>query len=246
MIKRDYPDAAQFHANTSYIADNLPAPGTLDSGIKAFKEYPNSPGVNLPPINIPNAFIYDLLLARQSSRDFSNQPIELNQLSNILFAGYGNRNSFTEENKGLSEKPVPSAGALYPLELYVLAMKVNGLKPGIYHYFSRASKLEFIDGNAIDPQLLDRVFLEQSWIMNASAIIIATAVMERSLSKYRDRGYRYILLEAGHVFQNMNLIAAAHKIAAVNIGAFLDEEIGSYLKINDEEEKAIYAMVLGC
>ena len=245
MIKSDYPVAAKFHAGSSYITGDLPAPGELESGIKAFKEYPNSPGVNLPPINIPNAFIYDLLLARKSTRQFDNQPIELNQLNNTLFAGYGNRKLITEENESLSEKPVPSAGALYPLELYVLALNVKGLDAGIYHYLPQASKLEFIDSNPIDLQLLERLFLQQSWIIDASAIIIVTAIMERTLSKYRDRGYRYILLEAGHVFQNMNLIAAAHKIGVVNIGSFLDEEIGSLLQINDEEEKAIYAMALG-
>jgi SagB-type dehydrogenase family enzyme len=240
MIKRDYPVATQFHAGTSYITGNLPAPGELESGIKPYKEYPNSPGVQLPGVDIPNAFIYDLLLARESSRDFNNQAIELNQLNNILFAGYGNR----KENNSTSEKPVPSAGGLYPLELYVLAMNVKGLHPGIYHYHPHASKLEFIDSNAIDRELLSHLFLQQSWIMNAAVVIIATTIMERTLSKYRDRGYRYILFEAGHVFQNMNLVAAAHKIGAVNIGAFLDDELGTLLRV-DADEKVIYAMAMG-
>jgi len=244
MIKRDYPVAAQFHAGTTYITGNLPAPGTLESGLKPYKEYPNSPGVKLPRLDIPKAFIYDVLLARQSSRDFNNQPVELNQLNNILFAGYGSRNSIKEENNSSSERPAPSAGGLYPLELYVLVMNMKGLQPGIYHYHPHAPKLEFIDSNSIDRQLLYHLFLQQSWIMDASAVIIATAIMERTLSKYRDRGYRYILFEAGHVFQNMNLVATAHKIGTVNIGAFLDEEIGSLLKI-DDEEKVIYAMAVG-
>ena len=245
MTKTDYPVARQFHANTSYIDGKLPGPGVLNSGVKPFKEYPGVPRVKLQVETLTDMNFQDTLLERHSCRKFSAGPIPLSKLSNILFAAYGNRNKNLLNDEEWTERTVPSAGGLYPLEFYTLALNVDGLEAGIYHYLPLSAQLECIHPEVVPPQLLNRLFFQQSWVTEAAAIIIATGVVERTLSKYLDRGYRYILLEAGHAFQNMNLMAAACKLGAVNVGAFFDEEVGALLKIIPEEELPIYAVVLG-
>lgn len=245
MIKTDYPVARQFHSNTSYIADRLPKAGILQSGIKPFKEYPRSSRITLPLPAIPDISFKDVLIGRHSCRQFKNQPVALGELADILFAGYGFPKTTTVVRNEFKQRTVPSAGALYPLEFYILVMSVDELAPGIYHYLPQIAQLEFIHQEPLPVQLLNRLFLQQSWITEAGAVIIATAVIERTLSKYLDRGYRYIMLEAGHAFQNMNLMAAACKTGAADIGAFLDEEIADLLQINAGEESPIYAMALG-
>lgn len=244
MNNIDYPVARQFHENTSYLNENSGGEDAWQPAMKTGeKDRPTRIKLDLPVI--PDSHFSDLLLARHSCRQFNYQPITLKQLINILFAGYGIRDTMKVNDEEWLVHTVPSAGALFPLEFYILVFQVAGLSPGIYHYLPKTGELAYIQTEPVPIQLVIRFFLNQSWIAGASAIIIATAVIERTLSKYLDRGYRYILLEAGHAFQNMNLMAAACNIGAVNIGAFYDNEIAGLLNIADEEELPIYATVLG-
>lgn len=244
MNNIDYRVARHFHENTSYLNDNSGGEETLQRAMKPTeKDVTTTIKLDLPVI--PDSHFRDLLLARHSCRQFNNTPITLKQLVNILFAGYGIRDTIKVNNEEWLVHTVPSAGALFPLKFYILVFQVEGLSPGIYHYLPKTGELAYIQTEPVPIQLVIRFFLNQSWIAGAGAIIISTAVIERTLSKYLDRGYRYILLEAGHAFQNMNLMAAACNVGAVNIGAFFDSEIAGLLKIVDGEELPIYATVLG-
>ena len=244
MNKIDYRVARQFHESTSYFNDNSDGEETLQPAMKP-TEKDGQTRIKLDLPVIPDSHFRDLLLARHSCRQFNNTPITLKQLINILFSGYGIRDTIKVNNEEWLVHTVPSAGALFPLEFYILVLHVEGLSPGIYHYLPKTGELAYIQTEPVPIQLVIRFFLNQSWIAGASVIIIATSVIQRTLSKYLDRGYRYILLEAGHAFQNMNLMAAACNVGAVNIGAFFDNEIARLLKIVDGEELPIYATVLG-
>lgn len=143
------------------------------------------------------------------------------------------------------ERPVPSGGGLYPLELYVLAQRVRGLDGGVYHYVPLGHRLEVVRSDALPSHPSSEMFLGQPYLVNAAAIVVITAVVQRSLWKYEDRGYRYIVLEAGHVAQNLNLCAAALGIASLNLGGFFDEDIMALCRLDPHRELALYGVALG-
>src|SRR6266511_2685586 len=130
------------------------------------------------------------------------------------------------------DRAVPSAGALYPLELSVLVRAVDGLPAGTYHYVPAADGLERVRDDAVPPPVVSHVFMDQPWAAGAAVVLVLSAVCRRSLVKYGDRGYRYLLLEAGHVAQNVVLAASGLGLGAVNLGGFFDDELSDLLGID--------------
>ena len=170
--------------------------------------------------------------------------MERKQLGSVLHAGYGVLQ--TAELWGeFCVRPVPSGGVLSPLELYVLASRVDGLESGVYHYVPLGHRLEEVRGHQLPSHLTSEMFLGQPYLVPAAATVVITAVVERSMWKYGDRGYRYILLEAGHVAQNVNLCAAALGMASLNLGGFFDEDVMALLKIDQDREIVLYGVALG-
>ncbi len=133
---------------------------------------------------------------------------------------------------------------MYPLELHVIAYGVESLPPGVHHYAVIGHCLE--EMRAVPSvEELSRAILDQPHLAAAPVFLVVTAVVDRLLSKYGDRGYRYLLLEAGHVLQNLNLAAVALGLASCNVGGFLDLELSSLIGIDGEEEIPLYACALG-
>jgi SagB-type dehydrogenase family enzyme len=140
---------------------------------------------------------------------------------------------------------VPSGGGLYPLEQYVIARRIGGLAPGIYHYNVPGHFLECVSEGSMPAKVLSDTFMAQPYVGQSAFVLVLTAVFARSLWKYRDRGYRYMLFEAGHVAQNSNLVAAALGLGALNLGGFFDADLVAYLKLDIEEEAPLYAVAFG-
>jgi len=140
-------------------------------------------------------------------------------------------------------RTAPSAGALYPLEVYVLAGTVTGLAHGIYKYKPQGHELvKVADGDKRAE--LSRAALGQAWIRDAAAVIVFSAVYERTTQKYRERGLRYVHIEIGHAAQNVALQAVSLKLGTVPIGAFYDEEVKKVVKMGDREQP-LYIMPVG-
>jgi SagB-type dehydrogenase family enzyme len=93
--------------------------------------------------------------------------------------------------------------------------------------------------------LVSRLFLDQAWAAEASVVLVLSAVCARSTAKYGDRGYRYLLLEAGHVAQNVVLAATGLGLGVVNLGGFLDDELSGLLKLDPESETVLYGAAVG-
>jgi len=179
------------------------------------------------------------IAARRSLRSFTGEPLGLEELARLLFFTYGRT-----EGRGRF-RAVASGGALYPLELYVVALKVEGLEPGIYHYGVEASGLDVVkpgDHLAALKQLLgwDGVDID-----NACLAIIVTAVFRRTTVKYRDRGYRMILMEAGEVAQNLCLLAAAMGLGACLLGGFSDDRLSDLLDVDGVDEAPLLPVLVG-
>jgi SagB-type dehydrogenase family enzyme len=189
--------------------------------------------------------LLELIAKRQSCREFGPEPIRLGELASLLDAGYGltGLRQWANGHRTLG-RPVPSAGGLYPLELYVVCNRVQGVVPGIHHFNAREHTLEPMSPSCtiaeIIPELMHQQFLEP-----ASAFCLLTAVLPRTLRKYGARGYRYVLLEAGHVAQNMCLCATEIGLATLCVGGFIDHRLTRRLLLDSSCETALYGVAIG-
>jgi len=145
----------------------------------------------------------------------------------------------------LVDRPVPSAGGLYPLEVNLIVRAVDGLDPGVYHFVPAADGLEQLRSDPIPKSLLTYLFMGQPWVAQAALTAVLSAVPGRTLPKYGDRGYRYLLIEAGHVGQNLTLVASALGLGVVSLGGFFDDEVAGILRLDTEHEVPLYALAIG-
>jgi SagB-type dehydrogenase family enzyme len=204
--------------------------------------YPGAAVVPLTGLDLPPLTLADAILGRRTDTVFGPAPISLPDLSSLLTGGYGAtaRASVVGDRRF---RTVPSAGALYPLELFVHARAVEGLEPGLYHYQAVAGALQRL--RPLDTVELARTFVQPDVAETAAAVILITAVFARTTFKYGERGYRFALIEAGHVAQNVDLVASALGLAAANVGGFFDREVEALLELDGVEQSVVYAVAVG-
>ncbi|MEM0001893.1 MAG: SagB/ThcOx family dehydrogenase [Desulfurococcaceae archaeon] len=176
-----------------------------------------------------------LLIRRKSIRKFRREPLKLTDLSRILWATYG----IIDKKR----RVVPSAGATYPMEIYVFVRNVENMKPGIYKYVENEHSLLLIKEGDYSKELA-RACLDQSWVREAPVNIVITAYYEKTTGWYGERGFRYIYMEAGHIGQNIYLASAESGLGTVAVGAFKDEEIASLIGLG-EEYLVLYVFPIG-
>ncbi len=176
------------------------------------------------------------LLKRRSVRNYLKVPLTLNEISQLLWAAQG----MTSPS---GYRTAPSAGALYPLEVYVVAGSVENLPIGIYKY--KSSEHEIIKTGAGDLRAkLCQAALSQSSINNAPVVLVFCAVYKRTTKKYGERGIRYVHIEVGHAAQNVCLQAVALDLGALVIGAFQDNEVKQVMNIAADEHP-LYILPIG-
>ncbi len=210
---------------------------------RAAKRHPELPDVALPAPAMPGRELGEVVRERRSERRFGEAALPLGTLSTALELGYGETG--TSEHEGAILRAVPSAGALYPLELYPVALRVAGLgDPALFHFDPTRHVLERVRPIApLDavaelgpyPELLTR----------SAVVIFVTAMFWRTRFKYGLRGYRFALLEAGHVVQNIVLAATARDLAAVPLGGVFDRRVDDFLEVDGVNESFVYAVSVG-
>ena len=183
-----------------------------------------SENVALPEPSVTGSNSLEQLLAqRRSIRDYQTATLKLAEIGQLLWAAQG-----ITHLQGL--RTAPSAGALYPLELYVVTGRIEGLAQGVYHYDPGHHQLiKTSDGDLRDA--LTRAASSQGWIKPAPAIIVFTADYERTTRKYGKRGIRYVHIEVGHAAQNLFLQSESLGLATVVVGAFNDDEVARVLRL---------------
>ena len=181
----------------------------------------------------------ETIIRRRSVRRFTPQPISQLELSQILWAAQGITDS------SWRSRTVPSAGATYPLEIFVVCGKnsIDDLDDGIYHYNVDDHSLTRHQKGDIRLELA-RASLDEESIHEAPLDIVICALYERTLTRYGDRGERYVHLEVGHAGQNIYLQATALGLATVAIGAFHDEPVREVLRL-DKQYTSLYIMPMG-
>jgi SagB-type dehydrogenase family enzyme len=191
-------------------------------------------GTELPPVALGRARLSDVLLARRSRTPPDRRALSLAALASILGAAY---------RSGKEARSVPSAGALYPLELYLIALDVEQVEHGVHHYDPYGHRLELL--HAAERAAVARALVEPALAEQAAAVIVVTAMFWRSRFKYGLRGYRFALLEAGHVMQNAVLAATALGVPARPLGGYYDRLLDGLVGADSLDEASVYALVLG-
>lgn len=209
------------------------------------REHPSVPWLALPPGPLPETELGQVIGRRVSCRAFTMDPIALPVLATLLRSAYGVLGRSAGRETEWVDRPAPSAGGLYPLEVSMLVRAVEGLSPGVHHFVPATDGLEQLRDDTVPPRLLTYLFMGQPWVAQAAVVVVLSAVLARSLPKYGDRGYRYLLLEAGHVGQNLDLVASALGLGAVNLGGFYDDELARLLCLDPEWEIPLYATAIG-
>lgn len=209
-----------------------------------FKLYPRLPQIDLEKIHVTENKLFSIIQRRKSEREFKEKDLSLETISKILYFSCGIRNS--KEIKGSFDKSLrmyPSAGARYPLEVYPVILRSKEISPGIYHYNVKWNNLEQLLKGDFKKKF--RKITDQDWVKKSAVIIIITAVFPRTIIKYKERGWRYIFFEAGHLVQNIHLISAALKLKSCPIGGFIDQEIINILDLNPKSELPLYLVAVG-
>ncbi len=198
---------------------------TMDTKI----QYSNSNKIKLPAPDKKGGMPVELAINnRRSVRDYSDKPLTIKEVSQLLWSAQG------ITNKERSLRAAPSAGATYPLELYLVADDVTGLDDGVYHYIPKGHYIKKIKDEQIKGELTTAA-LGQSFISDAPIILVISAVYERTTYRYGDRGKRYVHMEVGHVAENIYLQAESLHLGTVVVGAFADEKVKKLIGMKDKE-----------
>ncbi len=169
------------------------------------------------------------LRQRRSVREYKNEALTLTDVSQLLWAAQG----ITETRRGF--RTAPSAGALYPLEVYVAIGNVKDVPKGVYVYNPHQHTMSRIKNEDVRSELSDAA-LGQKCVEEGSMVIVLAAVYERTMQKYGDRGIRYVHMEEGHAAQNIYLQAVSLDLGTVCVGAFRDNKVQKILSMQDNEE----------
>jgi len=232
----------RFQRETKYEQGKMPD-HKLDWGAKPdlYKEYPQAGKIELPAFEPAREMSLDKSFRqRKSVRDYQDRPISKGQLAYLLWASTG----IQRVEDGYEFRTAPSAGALYPIETYVVVNNVKSLEPGVYHYSIRAHLLEQLEQRDLRRQIAAAA-LGQGMCATAAAVFIFSAVFERCKWKYGQRAYRYIYLDAGHIAENLALAAVSLNLGTCEIGALYDDHVNAIIGTDGTEESTICMAALG-
>jgi SagB-type dehydrogenase family enzyme len=232
----------EFQKNTKHTRERFLG-GYLDWSNKpdTYKKYPSAKIIplsrNFPTNSLP---VVEVLKKRKSVRSFSPKPLSMDDLSFLLWASTG----IQRTERGYEFRTAPSAGALYPIETYLIANNVKNLEKALCHYDIETHALEELKTGNFAKEIAHAA-LEQKMCINAPLVVIWTAIFERSKWKYAQRAYRYVYLEAGHIANNLALAATSIGLGSCQIGAFFDDEINQILEVDGTHESTTYLSVVG-
>jgi SagB-type dehydrogenase family enzyme len=214
------------------------AAGGLDQSSPGSQSGANS--IPLPEPDLSGMTVSQAIRDRRSVRHYAAVPLSVKKLSQLLFAAQG----ITARMGERSLRAAPSAGALYPIELYVVIHNVADLSPGLYHYRPSLHALEPILIEDLRAELV-ACCLGQEFVGQAGVALVMTALYDRTTRRYGERGRRYVHMEAGHISQNIYLQATSLGLGSVVVGAFRDDELNELLRLKGTQETALYVHPVG-
>ncbi len=206
-----------------------------------YKSYPRSPKIKLSPRAPLSGDYSEILRKRHSTRSFKQQPVDKEKLSQLLLYSCG----MAERGRDYPARAYPSGGARFPIEIYPVVFSGNkDIPSGVYHYNVKEHELDVLWQRPFTKAQIADLFTYE-WIQNASFALIMTGVFWRNQIKYGERGYRYVLLEAGHISENVYLTATALDIGCCAMGGMKDNNIERLLDIDGITESVVHSLILG-
>jgi len=185
--------------------------------------------------------LWEVVAQRRSVREFSNRSISFFEISQLIWATQG----ITLKARGFDFRASPSAGALYPIETYLVVNRVEDIPAGLYHYSVKETQLILLKEGQFGPGL-SQAGLGQEMLEEAACVFVWTAIIGRSKWKYQERAYRYIYMDAGHIGQTLCLAATALGLGCCTVGAFFDDEVDHVIGVDGKEEISVYLGAVGC
>jgi SagB-type dehydrogenase family enzyme len=248
----------RFQSETRYTLENVGG-HYLDwaNRPETYKFYEDAPLVVLPPpFDEPPTVaaadradnLWQAILRRRSVRQFTGDPLSLRDLSRLLWAGA----AVTRVAANQLYRAAPSAGALYPIETYIAANRVTDLPAGLYHYrvagVDERGRIDPGRGHVLEQVRLGglgREFAQAALAQGLVAQAAAVFVFPRSRWKYRERAFRYVYLDAGHIAAQVSLAAVGLGLGTCQIGAFFDGVVDDLLGVDGESEATVYLTAVG-
>ena len=242
----DYHEASKLHPAT--LARELRGIALLETSAplrrataRSVRRHRSLPRVKLPEPDLGARTLAEVVLSRRSVREFGPAPLSLDDVATLLWAAYGTTGGLPASEDAHRLRTAPSAGALYPLELYLAPLRVEQLEQRLHHYDPLAHALERLPQAAA----LEPLSPDPSLPGTAAAVVLLTAVFWRSRVKYGLRAYRFTLLEAGHVLQTLLLAAEARGLGAVVVGGLFDDLTDRLLGLDGVDESILAAACVG-
>jgi SagB-type dehydrogenase family enzyme len=231
----------RFQQQTKYTRDNLGEGPDWSLQPALYKRYPDVPHHALPtPLSGSTLGFEDVIRKRRSIREFSIKPLPLEQLSFLLWVSTG----IQRVEEDVAFRTAPSAGALYPIETYVVVNAVKDLDAGVYHYNIQDHSLdELRKGDFRVP--IARAALHQQMCAQAAVVFVWACLFNRSKCKYGQRAYRYIYLDAGHIAENLALGAVSIGLGSCQVAALYDDEVNHLIEVDGTTESVVYLSVVG-
>ena len=232
-----------YHQETKYRKESMPR-GGLDWANQPFPYKEFTRALNRFPIRPlgqkGGKSLWEAIAQRRSIREFSNQSATFSEISQLIWATQG----ITLKGRGFDFRASPSAGALYPIETYLVVNRVEQIPPGLYHYSVKETQLILLKEGHFGPEI-SQAGLGQEMLEEAACVFVWTAIVARSKWKYRERAYRYIYMDVGHIGQNLYLAATAMNLGCCTVGAFFDDEIDRLIGVDGKEEISVYLGAVG-
>ncbi|MHC4158130.1 MAG: SagB/ThcOx family dehydrogenase [Planctomycetota bacterium] len=232
----------RFHEQTSLTWKGVIG-DTFRSKPKAprqYKTYRGAKKIQLPEPEYTGMALEEAIKNRRSVRNYSKEPLTMAQLSQLLFAAQG----VTDKTFDKALRTAPSAGALYPFEVYIVVNNVQDVPRGIYHYAVLDHAIELVKAGDFRDEITN-AGLKQEMLGEAGATFVLSAIFDRVRTKYGERAYRYTYIEAGHISQNLYLQAVSLGLGSVCAGAFLDKDVNQLIDLDGIAEAAVYFHAVG-
>lgn len=232
-------DGSRGHFPILENSDNWPESWKIQE-YKVYPRFPKIPLSDMPIQKLPANFFH-LVSKRRSERDYgANQSLLIDEIAVLLRYSCG-----ISERKVFPGRAQPSAGERFPIEMYIFVLVPGkNLPAGLYHYDVKSHRLDVLRQNVLTKEDIRRLFRFE-WVEKASAVLVMTTVFGRNQIKYGDRGYRYILIEAGHIGQNISLVSLALDLKCCALGGTRDQDIEEFLDIDGINESVVYAFSIG-
>jgi SagB-type dehydrogenase family enzyme len=195
--------------------------------------------------NRPDRPLAEVLLGRRSARVFTAESVELADLSALLYYSVAVTSTNTDSN-GITwgERCAPSGGSLYPVDIYCISQNVVGCNEGLYSYDPNLHALQILVPGSYVDRISSATFLGET-VVKAGVVILMVANFPRTKFKYGERAYRFTLLEAGHIAQNMLLVAESLGLGALPVGGYIDDQFNAIIGVDGCEQAVVYAVIIG-